>query len=129
MTGPRILIVDDEPGLRRTLKLFLAQGGYENIGFASSAGEAVDTLATGSIDLVITDISLEDEDCREKNRKGFDVVREASRLGIPSIAVSSVWEEEEVEIELLQLGAAEVIVRGPGYRENLLGKVEELVNG
>ena len=57
----RILIVDDENNIRLTLKTILEEEGY-NCLLASSGKEAIDILNTQEIDLVITDIWMENID-------------------------------------------------------------------
>ena len=57
----RILIVDDENNIRLTLKTILEEEGY-NCLLASSGKEAIDVLNTQDIDLVITDIWMENID-------------------------------------------------------------------
>ncbi len=57
MVLPRILIVDDEKNIRRTLGLVLSGEGYETVELAS-AEEALKFLETDGADLVILDIKL-----------------------------------------------------------------------
>ncbi len=57
----RILIVDDENNIRLTLKTILEEEGY-NCLLASSGKEAIDILNNQDIDLVITDIWMENID-------------------------------------------------------------------
>jgi len=58
---PKVMIVDDEDGVRRTLTLFLEDHGFEILA-ASNAEEAL-TIARGqTINVVITDIRLPDMD-------------------------------------------------------------------
>ena len=53
----RILIVDDEAGIRRTLKDLMQMQGYE-IMEASHGAEGLEILAEGSFDLVLSDIQM-----------------------------------------------------------------------
>jgi two-component system response regulator HydG len=64
----RILLVDDEPAIRLTLKSILEKNGYAVVTAASST-EAKLRLGSERYDLVITDLKMEHE------RAGFDVVR------------------------------------------------------
>src|SRR5439155_4266862 len=50
----RVLIVDDEPGVRESLRMVLKEG-YEPFAVGSS-GEALETLAATSVDVVPRDI-------------------------------------------------------------------------
>lgn len=55
-----ILIIDDEPNLRRSLGLILQRAGYA-ITTASSAAEAIQLLQAGAYDLAFLDIKLPDQ--------------------------------------------------------------------
>lgn len=54
---PHILIVDDEPQIRQTMRDYLKLSGFE-VTVASSAEEALATIAARPMDVVITDIIL-----------------------------------------------------------------------
>src|SRR5262249_60604272 len=55
---PKILVVDDEPGVRRSLAIMLRRGGYE-VTEAGSVAEAVGRLKGESFNLVIGDLRME----------------------------------------------------------------------
>jgi len=57
----RILIVDDDPRFRRTLRLALDSSGYE-VGDAGGGKEALDTVALSEPDLIVLDWQLPDMD-------------------------------------------------------------------
>ncbi|HET9869049.1 MAG TPA: response regulator [bacterium] len=54
----RILIAEDEPGIRRIYEKTFAQDGYEVV-MATSGGEVMAELEEGKFDLLITDLKLE----------------------------------------------------------------------
>ncbi|HUA84363.1 MAG TPA: response regulator [Bryobacteraceae bacterium] len=54
----RVLLVDDDPASRLTLKTVLEAGGY-NVDSAASAAEAVGKLDDGEYELVLTDLNME----------------------------------------------------------------------
>ena len=68
----RILVVDDEPGLRKMLSFELVFLGYEVV-TAESADEALEILQREKFDLVITDVrmpgSMDGIDLVERRRK------------------------------------------------------------
>jgi DNA-binding NtrC family response regulator len=55
--GPRILIVDDDPGQRSLLDSFLRSQGFETI-TAASGEEALKTLRAGGISMMISDVRM-----------------------------------------------------------------------
>src|SRR5512136_1462630 len=55
-----ILIVDDEPNLRRSLGLILQRAGYF-VTTAANAAEAIQLLQAGAYDLTFLDIKLPDQ--------------------------------------------------------------------
>ena len=55
MAGEKILIVDDEEGMRKLLGRVLTKNGYETAS-AANGGEALRLIETEQIDLVITSI-------------------------------------------------------------------------
>lgn len=55
--GARILVVDDEPAIRRLLSGILAMANFD-VEVADSAREALEILATGSFDAVISDLKM-----------------------------------------------------------------------
>jgi DNA-binding NtrC family response regulator len=59
--GRRILIVDDDPGIRRTLEALLRQAGYE-VMQAGDGAEAVRLWRDHGGDLVITDLHMPEKD-------------------------------------------------------------------
>jgi CheY-like chemotaxis protein len=54
----RVLLVDDDPTSRLTLKKVLELGGY-NVDSAASAAEAVGKLDEGQYELVLSDLQME----------------------------------------------------------------------
>ena len=54
----RVLLVDDDPTSRLTLKTVLEAGGY-NVDAAASAAEAVGKLDDGEYELVLSDLQME----------------------------------------------------------------------
>src|SRR5262245_3642038 len=57
MSTRRILVVDDEPKLARTLKAILAGNGFEPL-LAATGEEALDLLDRHHLDLVLLDLVL-----------------------------------------------------------------------
>ncbi|MDO3379630.1 sigma-54-dependent transcriptional regulator [Geoalkalibacter halelectricus] len=57
MAGEKILIVDDEQGMRRLLDRVLSREGYETVAVAGGA-EALRELNSGDVDLALVDIQM-----------------------------------------------------------------------
>jgi DNA-binding NtrC family response regulator len=55
--GPRILIVDDDPGQRSLLDSFLRSQGFETI-TVSSGEEALKALSAGAINMMVSDVRM-----------------------------------------------------------------------
>ena len=54
----RTLIVDDQKMVRELLKIYLTNGGYENLLFAADGDEALDIIAAANPDLVVLDLQM-----------------------------------------------------------------------
>jgi CheY-like chemotaxis protein len=72
LAGKRILVADDEPTIRDTLKAILTQKGAD-VTICSTGGQTIDTLETTrhcdtQYDLIISDIKMPD-------RNGYEVFR------------------------------------------------------
>jgi len=83
--GLRILVVDDNAAMRRSLAELLTRGGYEVIQ-AADGSEACRVWRDGRVDLVILDLFMPEKD-------GIETMRELRALapGIPIIAMSGGW--------------------------------------
>jgi DNA-binding NtrC family response regulator len=78
MAQQRLLVVEDDPGVRTTIVTCLELEGYE-VDAASSTKEAIERLAAASYPIVISDIYIDD-------RTGLDVL-EAARRKDPGCSV------------------------------------------
>ena len=78
MPQPRLLVVEDDPGVRTTIVTCLELEGYA-VDAASSTKEAIDRLSASSYPIVISDIYIDD-------RTGLDVL-EAARRKDPACSV------------------------------------------
>jgi two-component system, OmpR family, KDP operon response regulator KdpE len=103
MTEPRVLVVDDEPQIRRALRLVLRGNGYQSAE-AATGEAALDALATEPFELMILDLVLPDLDGVEVCRR----VREWSRL---PIVVLSAHGDEEVKVRALDQGADDYVTK------------------
>mgnify|MGYP000318304530 CR=1 FL=1 len=93
----KVLIVDDEPQMRRLLQTTLAGREYV-VEAAANAKEALDLAAMWRPDVIVLDLGLPDLDGLEVVRR----IRDWSRL--PIIVVSA-RDEERAKVAALDLGA------------------------
>lgn len=100
--GPtRVLVVDDEPQIRRFLKPSLAAQGYEMIEAASGA-EALARAADASPQVILLDLGLPDMD-------GIAVIRALREWTETPIVVLSVRSREGDKVAALDAGADDYV--------------------
>jgi two-component system KDP operon response regulator KdpE len=110
--GATILVVDDEPPIRRFLRTSLGAHGYR-IAEAATGREALGRLAGAEPDLVILDLGLPDF-------QGQDVIRTLRGRGsaVPIVVLSS-RNDEAGKVEALDLGADDYVTKPFGIDELL----------
>jgi two-component system, OmpR family, KDP operon response regulator KdpE len=109
-----VLVVDDEPHIRRALRNMLA-GDFERVLEASTAQEAVDMAAAHRPDIVILDLGLPD-------RPGQWVCAELRKWSVAPIIVLSAHHAESEKIRLLNEGADDYVTK-PFSPAELLARV------
>ncbi len=109
MTGPRVLVVDDEPQIQRFLKPSLGAAGFEVIAAATGA-EALRAAATQAPDVILLDLGLPDMD-------GKDVIARLRTWSKVPIVVLSARDRESEKIAALDLGADDYINKPFGIGE------------
>ncbi len=115
MSGPRVLVCDDEPQIVRALKVVLREAGFEVV-VAENGEEALDRAAVEPPDAAIIDLILPDIDGIEVCRR----LREWSSA--PIILLSAVGDEEE-KVRALEAGADDYVTKPFGPRE-LVARVQ-----
>lgn len=78
----RVLIVEDEPLVAFDNEHYLETHGYTVVATIDNARAAQALIAAGGIDLILSDIKLNDSD-------GRDVARSAKQAGIPVLFVTA----------------------------------------
>jgi two-component system KDP operon response regulator KdpE len=104
-----VLIVDDEPPIRRFLRTSLAAQDYEVVE-AGNGAEAIRAMASAAPDLVILDLGLPD-------MNGTEVIRAIRGSSPVPIIVLSVRNDERGKVEALDLGADDYITKPFGMEE------------
>ena len=105
MTGSRatVLIVEDEPDIRRLLRTSLTAEGYR-IAESASGRRGVIDAGTHKPDLAIVDLGLPDFD-------GLDVIRHIRQWSPMPILVLSARIQERSKIEALDAGADDYVTK------------------
>lgn len=111
---PRILIVDDEPHVRRFLRLSLQAEGF-NVLEAATAEEAIVLVYGASPDLMILDLGLPDIDGRQ-------VIRDVRLKSAMPILVLSGRPEDSEKILALEQGADDYMTK-PFVMRELIARV------
>jgi len=106
----KILVVDDEPQIRRQLKIGLGGHGYE-VATAASGDEAITMTAQHTFNLLIVDISL------GTGPDGIEVCRRLREWSKTPIIVLSVHDEEKVKVAALTAGADDYLTKPFGMDE------------
>jgi two-component system KDP operon response regulator KdpE len=110
----RLLIVEDEPQIRRAVKNALAAIA-ERIVEAATGSEGIDAAATEQPDLVILDLGLPD-------LPGIEVCREIRRWAQMPIVVLSARHSEQEKVDLLNAGADDYVTK-PFSTQELAARV------
>ena len=109
-----ILIVDDEPAIRRFLRTSLTAQNFAVVE-AENAAAAIAAIARDKPDLAILDLGLPDMD-------GIEVIRSLRASGDLPILVLSVRDDERGKVAALDLGADDYITK-PFGMEELIARV------
>ncbi len=118
MSGPavKILVVDDEPPIRRLLRTGLATQDYA-IAEAADAGQAQAHLKIEKADLIVLDLGLPD-------RNGLDLLKDLRSGGIdvPVVVLSSRTDEAGI-VQALELGADDYVTK-PFSMNELIARIK-----
>ena len=114
MSAGRILVVDDDPQIRRAMRTTLTARGYE-VADARTGEEALEELRSGPYDLVLLDMNMPGmagiETCR--------LIRSTSELAIIMLTVSN---SEKDKVDALDAGADDYVTK-PFSTPELLARI------
>jgi two-component system, OmpR family, KDP operon response regulator KdpE len=113
--NPRILVVDDEPQIRRFLRAALEVHGYE-VSLAETGHAALEQLTTWHPDVLLLDLGLPEID-------GLEVCRRVREWSDVPIIVLSVRDREDDKVAALNLGADDYLTKPFGTNE-LLARIQ-----
>lgn len=118
MSTARILIIEDEPQIRKFLRVALEANAMQVVE-AATGREGLAKAATVTPDLVILDLGLPDMD-------GKEVVRQIREWSQTPVLVLSVRDSEVEKVAALDLGANDYVVKPFGINE-LLARLRVLL--
>jgi two-component system, OmpR family, KDP operon response regulator KdpE len=107
MPGARVLVVDDEPAILRTVSANLGRRGFE-VEVTTSGDDAI-ARADGQ-DLIVLDLGLPDRD-------GLEVIRAIRARSMTPIIVLSVRDSEREKVRAFELGADDYLTKPFGVEE------------
>ena len=114
MSRPRILVADDEEGIRESLSLILSE--EYDLDFAKDGEETLAKVGAEPYELVLLDIKM-------PKRDGLEVLRQlkARGAGVP-VLVLTAYQSVELAKEAVKLGALDYMPK-PFEREQVLTAV------
>jgi two-component system OmpR family response regulator len=116
--GPVVLVIEDEPPIRRFLRPTLASQGYRIVE-AESGEDGLLQAATRQPDLVILDLGLPDLD-------GLEVIRRLREWTAVPIIVLSARGAESDKVAALDAGADDYVAK-PFHLEEVLARMRALL--
>lgn len=117
-THVQILVIDDEPQIRKFLDIALRAQGYRTL-LAENGLKGLEILATQGADLVILDLGLPDLD-------GLQVLQEARQWTAVPVIVLSVRASEEEKVALLDAGANDYVTK-PFSVQELMARIRVML--
>ena len=116
--SPRILVIDDEPQIRRFLDISLRAQGY-TVALAENGEAGLVVLATQGADLVMLDVGLPDRD-------GLEVLRELRGWSQVPVIMLTVRAGEAEKVAALDGGANDYVTKPFGVQE-LMARIRGLL--
>ncbi len=110
-TGPTVVVIEDEPQIRRFLRAALVSQGYRFYE-AATGHEGLAEAATRQPDVIILDLGLPDLD-------GLEIIRRVREWTTVPIIVLSARDQEGDKIKALDLGADDYVSKPFGVGELL----------
>ncbi|MGN6124492.1 MAG: response regulator [Sphingomonas oligoaromativorans] len=111
---PKLLVIEDDPAIRRLLRVTLERAGHA-VAEAGSAREALSLLPIEKPQVILLDLGLPDRD-------GLELVQLLKRNGEATLIVVSAREATSEKVAALDLGADDYLVK-PFDTEELLARI------
>jgi DNA-binding NarL/FixJ family response regulator len=120
---PSLLLVDDEAGLRRLVRLLVTRDGrMEVVGEAADGHEALDRVDELDPDVVLLDLGLPTLD-------GLEVLARLQGRARPKVVVLTGFDDPATHARARELGAAACLVKGRDFERVLDVLVGDAVGG
>jgi two-component system KDP operon response regulator KdpE len=116
--SPRVLVIDDEPQIRRLIDISLRSQGYATL-LAETGQAGLTLLASKGADIVVLDLGLPDLD-------GKQVLKELRQWSRVPVLVLTVRSEEDEKVALLDAGANDYVTKPFGIAE-LMARLRALL--
>lgn len=113
-----ILVIDDEPQIRKFLDIALRAQGYNSL-LAENGLKGLEVMASKGADLVILDLGLPDMD-------GLQVLQELRQWSSTPVIVLSVRSAEEEKVALLDAGANDYVTK-PFSIQELMARIRVIL--
>lgn len=119
--GGRILVVDDEPHIRRVLKAVLGERGFD-VKMASNGDQGLNHLGAHHVDLVILDLMM-------PGASGLEILSrirsDPERSEIPVIILTAKGQDTDRDAALA--GGANDFLTKPFSPKKLIARIEEIL--
>jgi len=121
----RILAVDDDGLVRRSLEILLREAGYDPV-VANGGQEALGFLVQRHFDLLITDMRMPGMDGLQVIQAVRQYCQEMKKQPIPEIVLTA-YNDEQVRQSAVRLGVKEFLLK-PFKIDEFLGVIERNLN-
>jgi two-component system, OmpR family, KDP operon response regulator KdpE len=118
MAEGRILVVDDEPQIRRVMRATLVHEGYEVMD-ARSGSDALDRLHSEKYDLVLLDINM-------PGLTGIETCRQIRLVSEVAIIMMTVRDKESDKVAALDVGADDYVTK-PFSMPEMLARIRAVL--
>ena len=113
----RVLVIDDEPAIRRLLRAAIMRGGYQVVE-AGTARDALSALHIDKPDVALLDLGLPDRD-------GLELIQTFKSAGAAVVVVSA-RDATEQKVTALDLGADDYVTK-PFDTEEVLARIRTAI--